>query len=193
MAKNSQVTGTITTFYDSITAQSDPEESGHGRQVARFSEEIAQLLRLPEEQITLLRVAAHLHDVGKVTLPDAVINKPGAFSMPERFMMQQHPHIGWEMLQPFQLGNLIMDVVLHHHERYDGRGYPHGLEGEGVSLPAAIVHVADVYDALTSARPYRPAPFSRIEAMQVILSERGAYHPAVLKAFEKVARLTKYE
>lgn len=184
---------TIASFYDAITRQKDPTESAHGRQVARFSEEIARLLALPEEDIALLKLGAHLHDVGKISLPDSVINKPGPFSQPERWMMQQHPHIGWEMLHAFQLGNLIEDVILHHHERYDGRGYPHKLHGDQITICAGIVHVADVYDALTSHRPYRQAPYSRAEAIHVILSETGAYHPEVLDAFKETAKRLMYE
>lgn len=179
------VTSTIQTFYDAITLQRDPYENGHGSEVARLAAEIGELLNLPAEELILLKVAAHLHDVGKVGLPENILNKPGKYTNPERLMVQQHTFIGVALLQSFNLGSIIYDVVLHHHERFDGQGYPHQLRGETIPVHSAIVHLADVYDALTHDRPYRPA-MSSLDAFLTIEADKKAYNPRVLEAFKNI-------
>lgn len=137
-----------------------------------------------------LAVASSLHDIGKVGVPDAVLLKPDRLSLPERRAMQMHASLGGECLAAIQrqLGDddfleLAQQVAMAHHEQWDGSGYPHGLQGKSIPLPARIVALADVYDALTTNRPYRPA-LSHQEARDWIVSQYGAhFDPEVVEAF----------
>ncbi|TWI12740.1 two-component system response regulator RpfG [Lysobacter ruishenii] len=135
---------------------------------------IAEELGLPEEDARLIEMAAPLHDVGKIAIPDAVLLKPGPLSPEERDIMRTHPRIGYNLLSGsqnrfIQLGAMI---ALRHHERYDGSGYPDGLSGRDTPLEARIVAAADVFDALLSPRPYKQA-WSMDNAVAYLASERG--------------------
>lgn len=189
----STVIWAIIAFYDQIDRQRDAYRSAHGGQVSKLSEHIARTMGLSEAEIITLKAAASLHDVGKVSMPDTLIYKPGRFNQLERFAIQRHTVSGLELLQHFQFGEVIEDVIIHHHERYDGKGYPHGLKGDQISIHAGIVHIADVYDALTNERSYRPLIFSSAEALDMIHSERSAYNPAVLEAFVETIKRNLYE
>ena len=184
---------TIQSFYDAIVQQRDPYEGTHGMDVARLAEKIAEMLGLPPEEITLLKVAAHLHDIGKIGLPENLLNKPGRFTRPEFVMVQQHTNIGVELIRPFHLGPIINDVILHHHERFDGDGYPHRLRGKSLLVHPDIVHIADIYDALVNERPYRPQQYAPAEAFHLITSDRTAHNPQVLEAFAEVIKSHQYE
>ena len=129
---------------------------------------------LPEEQVRIIELAAPLHDIGKIAIPDAVLMKPGPLDEQERARMKQHPRIGYQLLQDsqnrfIQVGAL---VALRHHERYDGKGYPDGLAGEDIPLEARIVTVADIFDALISRRPYKEA-WSIARALEYIGEQSG--------------------
>jgi two-component system response regulator RpfG len=135
---------------------------------------IAEGLGLSEEQVRTIELAAPLHDIGKIAIPDALLMKPGPLDDAERKRMQQHPVIGYQLLEDshnrfIQIGARI---ALHHHERYDGSGYPHGLAGEDIPLEARIVTVADIFDALISPRPYKHA-WSVEEALQYMREHSG--------------------
>ena len=153
-----------------------------------MAEAIALELSLSESEIKELKIAAHLHDIGKLTLPSVIVNKPGKLNAPERFMVRQHAHIGWEMLKGFDLGHIVEDVILHHHERFDGLGYPHRLKGNDVSIYSCIVRIADMFQALTNDRPYRPLPYTKAEAIKIINTEKDSFRPEVLEAFCAVAK-----
>ena len=134
---------------------------------------IAEGLGLPEERVPI-ELAAPLHDIGKIAIPDSLLMKPGPLDDGERKRMQQHPSIGYQLLEDshnrfIQIGARI---ALHHHERYDGSGYPHGLAGKDIPLEARIVTVADVFDALISPRPYKRA-WSVEEALDYIRGQSG--------------------
>lgn len=136
----------------------------------------------PHELITLER-GVFLHDIGKIHMPDSVLLKPGVLSSAERSIMQQHPRIGYEMLRHNPLLADAAEIVLTHHERYDGSGYPMGLRGEHIPLGARICAITDTFDALTSIRPYR-TPMSFEEACDYITSERGRYYdPQIVDMF----------
>ena len=137
----------------------DPETGAHLLRMANYARLIAAGLDLPPSEQELVLAAAPMHDIGKVGIPDHILLKPGRLSAEEMQVMRGHPEIGARILgnSPSPLLQAAASIALHHHERVDGAGYPHGLAGEDIPLYARIVAVADVFDALTSSRPYKPA------------------------------------
>lgn len=162
----------------------DLETSGHTQRVVDLSVQLAQALGLGPAQIAELRHGAYLHDIGKLTIPDAVLLKPGPLDPGERALMQTHASAGHEMaLRMPALAPGALLVIRHHHERWDGTGYPDRLAGEAIPLLARIFAVCDVYDALTSRRPYKPAWTSQ-QALAELSAQRGKqFNPAVVDAF----------
>ncbi|MBW3620214.1 MAG: HD-GYP domain-containing protein, partial [Actinobacteria bacterium] len=135
----------------------DPYTRGHAERVATLSEAVAGELGHDYETRRLVRYAAVLHDVGKVGIPSAIINKPGALDDDEREIIKRHPVVGAEMLRDITFLNPALDIVRCHHERLDGRGYPFGVPGEQLSPLVRIVTAVDAFDAMTSTRSYRRA------------------------------------
>ena len=133
----------------------DPYTRGHSDRVASYARAIAERLGLSHEQCTALEMAAYLHDIGKIGIGEEILRKPGALSDEEMAVMRHHPLIGASILRPVALPWPIAPVVRHHHERFDGTGYPAGLSGEEIPMLARILTVADAYEAMTSDRPYR--------------------------------------
>lgn len=144
---------------------------------------IGQRLGLPADELRRLVWGAELHDIGKIGIPDQIIHKPGALTAEERILVQEHPVIGWEIARQARSLNEVLEVIRHHHERIDGAGYPDGLASDEIPLNARIVAVADVWDALTSARAYRPA-FEEDRALEIMAEGRGTqFDPECLDAF----------
>ncbi len=149
--------------------------------------------RIDSNFIELLECCAPLHDIGKVGLPDHILLKPGKLDGDEKVLMQTHTIMGAETLQEVAKTHgsamaflqMAIDIARHHHERYDGKGYPDQLAGEHIPLSARIVALADVYDALRSRRPYKPA-LSHAAALQVIKESGEQFDPVVLQLFQKV-------
>jgi putative nucleotidyltransferase with HDIG domain len=161
----------------------DPYTYGHSARVAAFSLEIAEELGYPKEKWEGLRRAALLHDIGKIGIEDHILRKAGALNYVEAKHMRQHPVIGHQMLKDVAFLHTSLTGIRHHHERWDGTGYPDSLAGETIPMQVRILSVADVFDALTSDRPYRAA-MSIAEAMDTISSEAGRqFDPAVVAAF----------
>lgn len=174
----------------------DSDTGGHLDRICDYVEVLARTLQPTREEITeawieRLKLAASMHDIGKVGIPDAVLLKPGAFTPEERAIMERHTRIGHETLVAIrhrvgedELLNMGAEVALLHHERWDGRGYPHGLAGEAIPLAARIVALADVYDALRSKRTYKDS-MSHAQACEIIRKGSGThFDPAVAAAFE---------
>src|SRR3954452_25320708 len=158
-----------------------PRALGHARRVARYAAATAGRLSLPREMVAKVRRAAILHDIGKVQVSAAIIDKPGQLSDEEYESVQAHAEAGAEMLAG--LDPELAAIVRHHHERVDGRGYPDGLAGEEIPLGARIIAVADTFDALTSRRPYRSARRRR-QALALLVAEAGSQlDPGVVEAF----------
>lgn len=148
----------------------------HLERMARYSGLIADALGLPDDEIRTIELAAPLHDVGKIAIPDAILLKPGKLTAEEFEVMKQHPRMGYEILKGsssrfIQCGAAI---ALGHHERWDGSGYPEGLVGEATALPARIVAIADVLDALTTSRPYKSA-WPMLDALDYIRQHAGSH------------------
>lgn len=164
-------TDVIVALIEAIEAK-DPYTRGHTQQVSELSMLIAQRLGLGDDDQRVLNQAALLHDIGKIGIPDAVLNKPGRLTDEEFAMIKEHPVRGYRMIQHVRSLQNETDGVRYHHERLDGSGYPEGLVGDEIPLIARIIAVADVFDALTSVRPYRRA-FTFDEAIELIRAERG--------------------
>jgi HD-GYP domain-containing protein (c-di-GMP phosphodiesterase class II) len=135
----------------------DPYTRGHSERVSEWSRRVALALGLEAPAAAIIAQAGLLHDIGKIGVPEAVLRKHGPLDPEEWELMKRHPLVGADIVAPLEFfaGGAI--VIRHHHERHDGRGYPDGLAGDAIPIGARIVAVADVYDALTSERPYRPA------------------------------------
>jgi putative two-component system response regulator len=168
----------VAEFRDKVTAR-------HIRRMSEYSAIIARGLGLPPSEVELILHASRMHDVGKIAVPDAILRKPSTLDGPEMDVMRGHPAIGSRILdnstsQLLQAGRVI---ALCHHERWDGAGYPHGLRGDKIPLWGRICAVADVFDAVTSERPYKPA-YSNIEAFQIIRDGRGSqFDPRIVDVF----------
>jgi putative two-component system response regulator len=163
----------------------DLETGTHIDRMSRYCALIARQLALPEERIDLIRIASPMHDIGKIGIPDSILLKPASLTLEEREVMQTHAEIGYEILSgsDAELLTLAATLAWTHHERFDGRGYPRGLAGEEIPLEGRIAAVADVFDALTSDRVYRPA-FDLDVAIGMIREQRGKhFDPQVLDSF----------
>ena len=163
----------------------DEVTGAHVARIGLFSRQIAEALGLSESECDLIEQAAPLHDIGKIGIPDKLLLKPGDFTEDEREDMKSHTIIGYEILKgsPSKYLQMGAQIALSHHEKFDGTGYPYGLKGEDIPLSARIVAVADVYDALTSNRPYKNAwPIER--ALNFLQQYKGTYFdPACVDAF----------
>lgn len=148
--------GTLHSMSSAIDAR-DRYTQGHSERVARLSYELAQILGLTDVACQEIYLAGILHDIGKIGVPDSVLLKPGSLTDEEFAIIKQHPEIGHRIVE--RLGSLqfVLPGILYHHERWDGRGYPHGLAGQAIPLMARVMAVADAFDAMTSSRPYRNA------------------------------------
>jgi len=163
----------------------DDDTGQHTARVGTLSALIASALGLDATRVMLIELAAPLHDIGKIGVPDHVLLKPGALTLAERTIMQSHTTIGAEILgrSASPLLQLAREIALCHHERWDGLGYPAGLRGELIPLSARIVNAADTFDALINSRPYKKA-WSQEEALREMRAQRGRqFDPAVLDAF----------
>jgi len=172
----------LTALARAIDAKS-PWTAGHSERVTQMSLAIAAELGLDDEQRNILHRGGLLHDIGKIGIPAAILDKPGPLTPEEIAMMQRHTEIGATILEPMAAYAHAIPIVLYHHERMDGNGYPHGLSGLEIPFLARLLAVADVFDALTSERPYR-APGSLDEAVTNIEDGAGAhFDPEIVKPF----------
>jgi putative nucleotidyltransferase with HDIG domain len=176
---------TITAFVNAIESK-DPYLKGHSARVALYATEIARTMGLDEETVQVVSRGAMLHDLGKLSIMDTILRKPERLTEDEFTLIKAHPVVGERILKPLRFLAREACAVRHHHERFDGSGYPDGLSGEDIPLAARIVTVADVFDAVTSNRPYRTA-LSVEAARQEIVRGRGVhFDPQVTDAFLKI-------
>jgi ribonuclease P protein subunit RPR2 len=177
---------TVRALTNAVEAR-DAYTGKHAERVAAYALELGSAVGQkwagsPEVEFGFL-----LHDIGKVAIPDAILHKPEPLSQKERELIQQHPVIGWEIVKQVDFLGAASDVVRHHHERWDGDGYPDRLKGEDIPLTARVFAVADTLDALTTDRPYRPAsPFP--EARELIVEARGTqFDPDIVDALTGIS------
>ena len=175
---------------DALTAAlstRDTDTQTHCYRTVELAVLLARRLNVADSEIPALARGALLHDIGKIGIPDTILLKPGPLTPEERAEMQRHSQIGFDMLRSIASLQDALPLVLHHHEDYDGTGYPHGLKGEDIPRAARIFHVADVYDALTQERPYKQA-WTHGQAMEELLRYSGTrYDPDVLGAMQQIS------
>lgn len=165
-------------------ASKDGYSSGHVEQVANFAVAFGKALGLDSSELKMLRYGAILHNVGKIAIPDSILEKTGPLTPRERALFHQHPRVGCDICAPLKPLRPVLPIIRHHKEHFDGTGYPDGLRGDQIPLMAQIVGVVDVYSALTSDRPFRRAK-TNAEAIE-ILRERtcqGIHDPQLVEKF----------
>jgi putative nucleotidyltransferase with HDIG domain len=181
---------TINAVVNTLEAR-DPYTRGHTDRVTHIAKSIARRMGIVDEELFIIELGALLHDVGKIGVTDAILKKPGPLDTEEYTQIREHPDKGRIILSNIAYLQRAIPCVLHHHERYDGRGYPERLSGARIPLPGRIIAVADAFDAMTSDRPYRRALTVR-RAMAELRRHAGRqFDPAVVNAFQRVWRQGK--
>jgi len=165
----------------------DPALEGHCERLAHYTVAMGEALGLDPEALEALRRGALLHDIGKIGIPDAILLKPGALTEDEWEVMRQHPVIGERICLPLKSLAMVLPIIRHHHERRDGSGYPDGLQGQSIPVTARVLQTVDIYDALTTDRPYRKA-LRPAEAFEMLRAEvhRGWWDRELVDEFEAV-------
>jgi len=173
----------ITTLGLTIEAR-DPYTAGHCERLARYAVGLGKALNVDEAMLKALWLGGYLHDLGKIAVPDHILLKNGPLDVEERAVIQTHPVIGADLVHGMRTLDGVRPIIHHHHERLNGSGYPDGLQGEEIPLGARILSVVDVYDALCTARPYKPA-FSHDTAIAILLreTEGGSWDPHIVRTF----------
>jgi putative nucleotidyltransferase with HDIG domain len=162
----------------------DVETYGHSKTVARYSHVLAEALGIRDPRaLENIRKGALLHDAGKMAIPDSILKKPGALTPKEWEVIRRHPAMGYGLVRDVKLVPEVGHIILHHHERFDGTGYPKGLKGEAIPLEARIFAVADTLDAVTSHRPYRPPRDFGAARRELTGNAGGQFDPLVVDAF----------
>ncbi|ADG81396.1 HD domain-containing phosphohydrolase [Thermincola potens] len=183
---------TIRSLVSALEAR-DAYTKGHSEQVAFYAAKIANEMGLPETEIKNIRFAALLHDIGKIGISEHVLNKPGRLTEEEYNHIKTHPFIGFRILKHMQIFAPLVPYIYHHHERWDGTGYPDGLKGEDIPLGARIIAVADTFDALTSDRVYRKRQDQARAVNEIIRCSGTQFDPAVVTAFINVLEKSLFE
>ncbi|HTI54695.1 MAG TPA: HD domain-containing phosphohydrolase [Verrucomicrobiae bacterium] len=178
----------ITTLALTIEAR-DPYTLGHCDRLSRYAVALGEALGLDHEMIRALRLGGYLHDLGKIAVPDGILLKPGPLDPIEQERIRAHPGAGSDLVLGLRSMELVRPIMRHHHEKWDGSGYPDGLKGEAIPLGARIISVVDVFDALHTERPYKAA-LSRRDAVSLLIREtdRGYWDPKVVETFLEVLR-----
>jgi response regulator RpfG family c-di-GMP phosphodiesterase len=176
---------TVKSFAHALEAK-DKYTHGHSEKVTLYSDLICDALDIPQEEAERISLAAQLHDIGKIGIVEDVLNKPGRLNEEEYEIIKKHPATGTRILQPLHFLKDILPIIHHHHEHYDGRGYPGGLRGEDIPLGSRIISVGDTYDAMTSSRPYRIG-LSHEETVEELVRCSGTqFDPKIVAVFVRI-------
>jgi len=188
-ARDGEETEAILFSLAKAVEQRDAQTGGHCERLAFISVALGVAIGLERADLVALYRGGYLHDVGKVGIPDSILFKPGKLSADEWKVMRSHPARGEEICRPLQSLSPVLPIIRHHHERWDGSGYPDGLRGDQIPLLARILQMADIYDALTSPRPYKPAylPQHALDLMAEE-TEKGWRDPRIFKLFARLYR-----
>jgi putative two-component system response regulator len=172
----------------------DPYTEGHCERLADYSARLGEHVGLPAEEIKVLRRAGVVHDIGKVAVPDSILLKPSRLTRSEETILRLHPVVGERICASLKSFQLVLPIIRHHHEKMNGSGYPDGLRGKQIPLTVRVLQVVDVYDALSTQRPYKAA-LSGARAFEVMNNEvkKGWWDPEVLAAFEELMRTDEGE
>jgi putative nucleotidyltransferase with HDIG domain len=181
---------TVTSLISTIDAKS-PWTKGHSERVTKYAVEIAKEMGLREKDINQVRMCGLLHDIGKVGTFDGLLDKPGKLTIEEYELIKKHPSQGADIIAPIKQLSSVIPGILHHHERYDGKGYPSGIRGSDIPLCASILAIADSFDSMTADRPYRKAPGKEYAIAELKRCSGTQFDPKVVDVFLKV--LTKNE
>ena len=173
--------------YDITLDLKDRETEGHSRRVTLFTIAIAQALGLPREQITVIARGAFLHDIGKMAIPDKILNKPGKLEPEEMLIMKEHAYHGYQIVKKIPFLAEVAEIVYSHQEWFNGEGYPRHLRGEDIPLGARIFSVADTFDAITSDRPYRPAQTPQAARLEIEKFSGRQFDPEIVKVFLEIS------
>jgi putative two-component system response regulator len=167
----------------------DPYTHGHCERLSEYSARLGEHLHLSDDQLIALRRAGVVHDVGKIAVPDAILLKPDSLTANEWKLIKEHPVVGERICAPLKSFRFVLPIIRHHHEKLDGSGYPDGLRGEAIPVTARVLQIVDVYDALTTDRPYKRA-FSITDALQTMKQEvqKGWWDPHIFDQFERLVR-----
>jgi putative nucleotidyltransferase with HDIG domain len=177
---------TIKALAQAIDAR-DHYTHSHSENVAKYAAAIASQMGLSAREIESISEACELHDLGKIGIGDDILTKPTSLTPQEWVQVKRHPVIGAQILEPLTFLNEVIDLVRQHHEHYDGSGYPEGRRGEDILLGARIIHLADAYETMRSARSYRPVPFSKEEAIvEIKRNSGGQFDPGAVEAFLRI-------
>lgn len=168
----------------------DPYTHGHCERLSDYSVRLGEHLELSEDQLVALRRAGIVHDVGKIAVPDAILLKPGPLTPDEWTIIREHSVVGERICAPLKSFRFVLPIIRHHHEKLDGSGYPDGLRGDAIPVTARVLQIVDVYDALTTDRPYKKA-FSVTDALQTMKEEvaKGWWDPHIFDQFERLVRI----
>ena len=193
LQKLSRMSDTTVEALAAIVELRDPYTAGHQRRVAQLSVAIAEGMGLERERIIALKLAALVHDVGKIQIPAEILNKPGKLNDLEMRLIREHPSAARDLFKGVEFGWPLSEIIYQHHERLDGSGYPQGLKGEEIILEARILGVADVVEAMSSHRPYRPS-LGIQEALAEIEENSGSfYEPEIVNVCLKLFREKGFE
>uniref|UniRef100_A0A7V1EI62 GAF domain-containing protein n=1 Tax=candidate division WOR-3 bacterium TaxID=2052148 RepID=A0A7V1EI62_UNCW3 len=174
----------IRAIVEAIDAK-DPYTKGHSARVVEYALVIGEGIELDKETLKDLELSAVLHDVGKIGIPDRILSKPGLLSEEEYAYMKRHPEFGAEIVEPIKKLKNLVPNILHHHEKYDGTGYPMGLKGDKIPLGARIIAIADSFDAMTSDRPYRPRMDINVALGEIKKNRKTQFDPELADVFVK--------
>lgn len=187
------LTGTINAI-SAISEIRDPYTSGHQKKVAKLAAAISRKLKMDEEKVNAISTAALIHDIGKISIPISILSKPTTLTDIEFAMIKTHSQLGFDITKEIDfLGNLLSDIILQHHERLDGSGYPNGLKDEDILFEAKIVAVADVVEAMASHRPYRPSLGIDQALKEIEINKGKLYDPGVVDTCIRLFRQDKFE
>jgi HD-GYP domain-containing protein (c-di-GMP phosphodiesterase class II) len=196
MATNQKEQENIISFTTTLSSSIDARDSYtafHSQNVAYYSQEIGKAMHFSKKDCAHLYLGGLLHDFGKIGIPEKILNKPSKLTAEEYEQIKLHPQLGYDMLKhiAYFKGNSILDMVLHHHERYDGKGYPQGLKGENIPLVARIMAVADAFDAMTSKRIYRDMKDIEYAIEQLERGKQSQFDPEVAEVFLQLIKSKK--
>ncbi len=164
----------------------DPYTRGHSARVTALADAVARWLGLGDELLRTLQIGGPLHDIGKLSIPGRILRKPGPLTGEELLEIRAHPEAGARLIAPIESALCALPYILHHHERWDGGGYPHGLAGSAIPIEARVLSVADAFDAMTSHRPYRGALDDEQALAEVDRCAGTQFDPGVAHAFLEV-------
>jgi putative nucleotidyltransferase with HDIG domain len=175
----------LAAFLTGVIGLRDAHGKGHSDHVMVLSEALGEKIKLSSADLELLKFSAQIHDIGKIAINEFIVNKPGRFTEAEYLMIQHHAQLGASLIEKLELDPRIHRSVLHHHENFDGTGYPDRLAGDQIPLESRVIRITDTYDALTSNRGYRPA-YSHQEAISIMEHDQHCFDPDLWKVFLKI-------